>query len=84
MPLSPTPASSRAKKALEKKLEEKKKVNKLKTLAETRSAQRLKLFNGRLEKPEVMQELRELQLIPLVSRYYQFARKERTYPGRGD
>ena len=68
MPLAPTPEYSKAKKELERKLEEKKKHNDLKTLANTRSAQRLKIFNEHIVKPSVMQELRELQLIPLLTR----------------
>ena len=68
MPFEATKEKVSAKKKLQRELDDRRKDNKIKTLAETRAAKRLQLFHENLQKPEITSALRELQLIPLTTR----------------
>lgn len=68
MPLKATKEIIEAKKRAYRERDDKKKENRIKTLAETRAAKRLQIFNDELQKPEAKQALRELQLVPLTTR----------------
>ena len=54
--------------SLEREAEERLMHNVVQTLAETRSAARLKAFDDKLDRPDVILDLRELQLLPLTTR----------------
>ena len=68
MAFSATPEIIEKRRKIRKENDEQRKVNNIKKLAETRGAQRLQMFENNLRRPCVAQDLRELQLIPIITR----------------